>query len=86
MKLKNKIKIIKNNQHVGTLGNIHMHGKNYCRENDIIIVMQSEDNLIGTQNFQILNSVYQNSNYLYIFSRYLIRSSTIDQFYIGNVT
>lgn len=86
MKLKNKIKIIKNNQHVGYLGSIRIHVKHYCDHNDIVVVCNGEDNLVGTQHFQILNTVYDNSDYWFVFSRYLVGTDAIDQFNIGNTT
>lgn len=72
MKLKNKIKIIRNIQRIGYLGNIQLHTKLYCDNNDIVVVCNGEDNLIGTQTLQILNKIYDNQNYLYVYSRYLV--------------
>lgn len=82
MKLKNKIKIIHNLQHVGIMGNIHMHIKHYCGQNDIILIVDGDDSLIGTQTFKILNKIYQNPDYWLVHSKHLVRTDMIDRFKI----
>ena len=73
MKLKNKVKIIHNLQHIGILGNMHLYIKNYCGANDIVTIVDGDDSLIGTQVFQILNSVYKNKDYWFVYSGFLLR-------------
>lgn len=86
MKIKNKIKIIRNLQHIGMMGNMHMYIKNYCGENDIVVICDTDDNLVGTQVFKILNSVYENPNYWYVYSRYVSPTNRIGEFTLVNIS
>jgi hypothetical protein len=36
--------------------------RHYCGKNDIVLDMDADDWLIGSQVFQLVNSVYQNGN------------------------
>jgi hypothetical protein len=60
MKLKNKINIIHSLQHVGILANIHMYIKKYCGIDDIVMIVDGDDSLIGTQMFKVINKIYEN--------------------------
>jgi hypothetical protein len=60
MKLKHKITLVRNSQRIGFLGSLHMHTSRYCGKSDIVVVCAGDGTLLGTQNFQILNKVYQN--------------------------
>jgi hypothetical protein len=84
MKLKSKITIIRNNQHVGSLGSMHLHINRYCGKEDIIVACHGDGTLVGTQSFNILNKVYQNPEYWMTYSRSLNRTKIIDQFNVGS--
>lgn len=57
---KNKIKIISNKQRLGAIANMYFWINRYCEENDIVVHMDADDCLIGTQTLKVLNAVYQN--------------------------
>lgn len=71
-KVKNNIKIIKNLQHLGNLANEHIWIKEFCNPKDIVVIVDSEDKLIGSQVLQVLNSVYSDPEIWFVYSNYLI--------------
>lgn len=44
--------------------------KKYCGDDDIVIVLDGDDSLIGNQVLQVLNNVYKNQKYWYVYSNY----------------
>lgn len=70
--LKNKIKLIHNLQKIGALGNMLFWIKKFCNEDDIVVVLDGDDSLIGRQTLNILNSVYENNNTWFVYSRYIM--------------
>lgn len=71
MRIKDKITIINNLQHLGSLASMHIWIKTYCQKDDIVLVIDSEDRLIGRQALKVLNSVYQKEDVWYVYSNYL---------------
>lgn len=72
-KVKNKVKIIRNLQHLGIMANIHIYIKKYCGADDIVIICDADDSIIGIQTFQALNSIFKNPNYWYVHTRFLMK-------------
>lgn len=46
--------------------------KKFCNEDDIVVVLDGDDSLIGRQTLNILNSVYENNNTWFVYSRYIM--------------
>lgn len=74
-KLKNRVKIIRNHVNVGGLANMYIYAKKFCNENDIVLNIDTDDMLIGHQVFNVLNSVYQDPNIWYAYTRYFSQLS-----------
>ena len=66
-----KITIVHNLQRLGALANAFFWTKKYCAEDSIVINIDGDDSLLGTQVFQVLNSVYKNPNTWYVYSKYI---------------
>lgn len=47
-------------QHIGILSNMHIHILKYCNPNDVIVITDADDSIIGFQTLHILNSKYKN--------------------------
>lgn len=60
---------------MGALANVYFWMRKYCNEDDIVVNIDGDDRLIGSQVLQILNSVYKNSNYWYVYSKFLINKN-----------
>lgn len=69
--LKNKITIVHNLQKLNILGNMFFWTKKFCAPDDIVVVVDADDALIGRQTLKILNSVYENPNIWYAYSSYI---------------
>lgn len=65
MRVKNKIKIVTNLQYLGTLANTYFWIKQFCAEDDIVLVLGKKEALIGRQTLKIVNSFYQSPHIWY---------------------
>jgi glycosyltransferase involved in cell wall biosynthesis len=54
-----KVKIMINKERKGELGNIYYAGHNYCKLGEIMLIVEGNDALIGTNVLRILNALYQ---------------------------
>lgn len=43
----------------------------YCKEEDIVVMVDCDDALIGSQVFQVINSVYKEASIWFTYSKYL---------------
>jgi hypothetical protein len=50
--------MVHNLQKLGILGNLYFWVKKYCNKNDIVVVIDGDDLIIGRQTLKIINSVY----------------------------
>lgn len=50
--------IVRNLQRLGSLANFHIWVRKFCNDDDIVLVVDNEDRLIGQQTLKILNSAY----------------------------
>lgn len=67
-KLKHRTILIQNIKNVGSLGNKELMVRNYCEHDDIVIDLDADDSLVGSQVLQLLNTLYQSTNYWFIYS------------------
>jgi hypothetical protein len=58
--IKNKIQIIHNLQQLGPLANLYFWVNKYCNPEDIVVHVDTDDSLIGSQALKVINAVYQN--------------------------
>lgn len=58
--IRNKVKIIHTFDRLGALANKYFWIRKYCNTNDVVVVIDADDGLVGTQVFQVLNSLYKN--------------------------
>jgi glycosyltransferase involved in cell wall biosynthesis len=70
-RLKNRIKIVRNKQRMGALGNMYYYMRTYCSNNNIIVSVDADDALIGAQTFNLLNKLYQNPETWFVYSNYM---------------
>lgn len=66
------MKIIKNLQGITSLGNMYFWTQKFCGEDDIVVNVDADDAVLGTQAFKILSSVYEDQNIWYVYSNHLI--------------
>lgn len=61
-KLNGRVTLITQPYQRNALFNRNLGIRHYCGKNDIVLDMDADDWLIGSQVFQLVNSVYQNGN------------------------
>ena len=57
-RLSNRLVLLKNSEHVGALGNKDYAVRYYCQEGSIVLEVDSDDALIGTQVLNVYNRLY----------------------------
>lgn len=77
-RLKNRIKIVRSDVHVGSLGNMIFAIKKYCAQDSIVVIVDTDDSLIGNQVLNVVNAVYQDSNTWFAYARYLLQKTKQD--------
>lgn len=76
MKLKNKIKIVKNLKNLGATQSTYYWTKKLCNKGDIVVHVDMDDMLLGRQVLKVLNAVYHDQNTWYVYTRYLRQDDT----------
>lgn len=66
--------MIHNLQKLGPLANMNFWIKKYCRNEDIVVIIDADDKFIGRQALKVLNSIYQAPNIWYVYSKFIITS------------
>lgn len=61
-----------NLQRLGVLGNMNFWIRKYCKNDDIVVVIDADDKIIGRQALKIVNSVYRASNVWYAYSKFIL--------------
>lgn len=64
-RLNNRLTIIKNIDHIGALGNRDSVIRNHCAPGTIIVDIDGDDALIGTQVFNVVNRIYSKDKELW---------------------
>lgn len=62
-------------QKINALGNINFWVKKYCKNQDIVVIANADDKLIGRQILKILNSVYESPNIWYVYSKFIVTTN-----------
>ena len=64
-RINNRIKVVNNLQHLGTLANTYFWVRKFCQDEDIVLVLGKDEEIIGRQTLKILNSIYQSPRVWY---------------------
>ena len=69
-KLNQKAKLIKNKRRMYAAYNIHYAISNYCQRDDVAVLVDGDDELLGTQVFKLINHAYEKNknNWVVYFS------------------
>lgn len=62
---------------------MHLYISYYCNPDDIVIICDGDDSIIGIQTLNVLNAIYKNPNTWFVYTRFLMNSRDRDQFYLG---
>lgn len=73
--INNRIRIVHNLQRVGTMGNLYLWINKYCNEGDVVIHVDADDSVIGSQTLRVLNEAYKDPNIWYVYSQFIIHQS-----------
>ncbi len=77
MRIKNRIKIVHTLQSIGVIGNMNFWIRKYCGNDDIVIIIDGDDKIIGRQGLKLLNSVYSTSNIWFAYSNFIVAKNGI---------
>lgn len=58
-RVRNRVTIIENKQIIGALGNRDIISRNFCKNESIIVELDSDDALIGKQVLNVINRLYK---------------------------
>lgn len=61
-----------NLQKLGVLGNLNFWVNKYCRDDDIVVVIDADDGIIGKQVLKIINSVYKTPSIWYTYTKFIL--------------
>ena len=64
--MKDKITIVKNTERIYSLGNRYKAVTQYCKEDEIVIDMDADDELIGCQVIKLFNMLYQSKEEVWL--------------------
>lgn len=66
-----KLQIIINIERKMPLFNFYQAAINYCQPFEIFVIVDGDDELIGTQTFKLFNSIYQSKDLWVVYSNFL---------------
>lgn len=69
--LTSRVTIVHNLQRMGALANMFFWTKRYCAPDSVVIIVDGDDSLLGTQTLQVINAVYRDPQVWYMYSGYL---------------
>ncbi len=69
---KEKYVIINNEKNKGNCANIYMAAHQYCNPEEIMVLLDGDDVLIGRQVFSLLNAVYQKEKVALTYGQFLL--------------
>ena len=75
--LNNRIKIIRNLQRVGSLGNLYFWSRKYCNDGEIVLSVDPDDSLIGAQAMKVFSAVYRKTDSWVLYTKYIEYHSDI---------
>ena len=65
-----KIRVIVNQKNVGALYSIYLAVTDYCAADEIVVLVDGDDSLLGRQVLSLLNAVFQKEKLLLLYSQY----------------
>jgi len=76
MKQQTKLKenqwiVIRNTKQLHALPNLIMAASNYCQAEDIFLIVDGDDELIGRQVLKFYNSIFQDQGVWFVYSNFL---------------
>ena len=66
-----KYLLIKNSQQMKAMHNLRVAANTYCQPQDIFIVVDGDDELIGRQVFKLFNAMFQSTGAWFVYSNFL---------------
>lgn len=73
----NQYTIIRNTQQMKAMHNLRTAALNYCQPQDIFMVIDGDDELIGRQVFKVFNAVFQQSGAWFVYSNFLTANNYV---------
>jgi glycosyltransferase involved in cell wall biosynthesis len=70
--------IIHNLQHLGPVTNMYLGINKFCNEDDIVVIVDADDALVGSQPLKVLNALYNRPTTWFLYSRYITKTSRLD--------
>lgn len=64
--------MIKNSKKQGALFNIHQAATKYCSSEDILLIVDGDDELLGVNVFKTFNSVYTTKQQEVVYSNFIV--------------
>ncbi len=74
-----KIYLVQNKKREGTVFNIHNAATNYCLPDDILLLVDGDDELLGINVFKVFNSVYTTRNLEVAYSNLIVNTVNTKQ-------
>ena len=71
LRLNNRIKIIRNLQRVGSLGNLYFWSRKYCNDGEIVVAVDSDDSLIGVQAMKVFSAVHRKTDSWVLYTKFI---------------
>ena len=68
---RSQYEIVTHTERTFSLSSIRNASKNYCKEEDIIIVVDGDDELLGRQVLKLFNAVFQEKGVWYMYTNFL---------------
>ena len=68
---RSQYEIVTHTERTFSLSSIRNASKNYCKEEDIIVVVDGDDELLGRQVLKLFNAVFQEKGVWYMYTNFL---------------
>jgi glycosyltransferase involved in cell wall biosynthesis len=83
MSFAHRLELLHTNDHIGSLANKFFFIRKYCNAEDVVVNIDSDDHLIGTQVFQVLNSFYKDPKVWFAYTKFIIAGSSMSDWFQG---
>ena len=71
-RVNNRMKFIHTTQHIGSLANHRFFIRKYCNPEDIVVIVDADDSLIGSQALKVLNHAYLDPQIWFVYTRCIL--------------
>ena len=82
-RVNNRIKYLHTNQHIGSLANHRYFIRKYCNPEDIVLIVDADDYLIGAQTLKIINHAYLDPQIWFVYTRYIYSYNNHEKLFYG---